>query len=159
MLVVASVTEGPLDLRLEGAGQAGALQDMSSCVRRGSQLRSVRGLAVRRGRGLTLAGDVGADAAFTLLPQATVAPGEADPVVGGSGENREDIGQEAQQDAPALKAPLHPHAREAAAGAGAEEGCGAHRLYWPTSLPPPKPLSPFLQVRKTHVAPRPSAPA
>lgn len=48
------------------------------------------------GPGLTLAGDVGAGAAMTLLPQATVAPRVADPVVGGSGENREDFGQEAQ---------------------------------------------------------------
>lgn len=44
---------------------------------------------------LTLAGDVGAGATITLLPQATMAPGVADPVVGGSGENREDFGQEA----------------------------------------------------------------
>ena len=67
------------------------------------------------GPGLTLAGDVGAGAGITLLPQATVAPRVAYPVVGGSGENHEDFGEEAQQDAPSLKAPLHPHAKEAAA--------------------------------------------
>lgn len=40
MLVVASVTGGPLDLRMEGAGRAGALQDVPGGVRRGSQLWS-----------------------------------------------------------------------------------------------------------------------
>lgn len=40
-----------------------------------------------------------------------MAPRVADPVVGGSGEIREDVGQEAQQGAPALKAPLCPMSR------------------------------------------------
>lgn len=65
--------------------------------------------------GLTLAGDVGADLIGTFLPQATVALVAADPVVGGSGQHREDVGQDAEQSAPTLKAPLHPHAAEAAA--------------------------------------------
>lgn len=63
---------------------------------------------------LTLAGHVRADAVITILPQATVSSVETDPVVGGRGENREDVGQEAQHGAPKLKAPLHPHAKEAA---------------------------------------------
>ena len=66
-------------------------------------------------QGLTITGDVGADALVTLLPKATVAPGVADPVVGGSGQNDEGVGQEAQHGAPALKALLHPHARGTAA--------------------------------------------
>ena len=90
------------------------------CQVRG-QLWSVLGAVSSRGwggggltagpPGLTIARDVGADALVTLLPKATVAPGVADPVVGGSGQNDEGVGQEAQHGAPALKAPLHPHAR------------------------------------------------
>lgn len=67
------------------------------------------------GEGLTLAGDVGADAMGTLLPQATVPPLVSDPVVGGSGQYCEDAGQDIKQNASNLKAPLHPHAKEAAA--------------------------------------------
>lgn len=67
------------------------------------------------GEGLTLAGNVGADAMATLLPQATVASLLSDPVVGSSGQYCEDAGQEIKQIASSLKAPLHPHAKEAAA--------------------------------------------
>lgn len=51
-----------------------------------------------------------------FLPQATVALLLAGPVVGGRGEHHEDVGHEAEQNAPSLEAPLHPHATEAAAG-------------------------------------------
>lgn len=88
------------------------------------------------GSDLTLAGDVGAGATITLLPQATVAPRVADPVVGGSGENREDFGQEAQQGAPALEAPLHAHAC-AAAAEGHTRKIGRYSSRPQTPLPGP----------------------
>lgn len=67
------------------------------------------------GAGLTLAGDVGAGAMGTFLPQTTVAPLLPCPVVGSSGQYCEEAGQEIQQIASSLKAPLHPHAKGAAA--------------------------------------------
>lgn len=67
------------------------------------------------GASLTLAGNVGADAMGTFLPQTTVAPLLSYPVVGSSGQYCEDAGQEIKQIASRLKAPLHPHAKGAAA--------------------------------------------
>lgn len=78
------------------------------------------------GKGLTLAGNVGADAMGTLLPQATVTPRLSDPIVGRSGQHCEDAGQEIKQIASSLKAPLHPHAKEAGSCQGHQGRTGSH---------------------------------
>lgn len=103
------------------------------------------------GASLTLAAQVGAGDVVTLVPQAAVAPRVADPVVGGGGEDGEDVGKAAQEGATELQAPLHPHSGEASGSGHRHSSDGGKPNPKPTDSPPHPQTLPLGDVYPTSL--------